>query len=108
MNEVNAIVEVAIRLPLPLLAIRAELERLIAPVPPLLTPSVPVICDVRLIVPESVEKLIQLFAMAKQPDAMFQPPVVPTKDDVAAVKLAMLFIENIEPGEDVAPTPTLP
>ena len=53
-------------------------------VPPLSTGNTPVTCEVRLICPESVAREIQLFAMAKQPEAKLAPLA---NVDVAVVEL---------------------
>jgi len=42
-------------------------------VPPLAMGRIPVTCEVRLTCPESVERPMQLLAMAKQPAARFAP-----------------------------------
>ena len=44
----------------------------------------------------------------KHPPVRFRPPVEAYKVDVPVEKLATLWMEKMEPGEVVAPTPTLP
>ena len=58
--------------------------------------------------PARVESDKQFPDIAKHPDAMFHPPAVPTRVEVLVVKLAMPLMENSEPGDVVAPTPTRP
>ena len=65
--------------------------KVVTPVPPFDTESVP----------EIVESVRQVLSIAKQPAAMFQPPVLESVD-VAVVKLALPPTENREPGEEVA------
>ena len=45
---------------------------------------------------------------AKQPLVRFKPPDVPTSVEVAVVKFATPAMAKREPGDEVAPTPTLP
>ena len=106
-NDVNAIVEVAIKLPLPLLATSAEVERFVEPVPPFATGSVPLTCDVSVTSPESVECVRQLPEIAKHPAARLKPPPVETMVEVEVVKFAIALMLKSEPGVEV-PMPTLP
>jgi len=76
-------------------------------VPPFAIGRTPETWDVRLIWPESVEKLRQLPAIAKHPAAMLSPPPVETMVEVEVVKLAIALIAKSDPGV-VVPIPTLP
>ena len=78
----------------------------VAPVPPFRTGRVPVTCVARLMRPASDENERQVPEIAKQPLAMFQPPVE-TRVEVAVVKFPTPCTERMEPGVEV-PMPTSP